>query len=299
MSKPKILITGGTGLVGTALLNRLSKGDFDISVLYRNPIPGNHMPSNWIPVNYQDPLLDLQSLFAGVDVLIHNAASLKIGNTPEEISEIKAFNYEFTERLFVCAGVCNVKKIILTSSLSLLEKPLPEIITEESKTNPISYYSKSKYFAEEMLVRLAKEFQFEYSILRISSPVSKMFSVMPQTVLQKWINDARSGTQISVFGKGTRSQDFVSVDDIAEAFYLCIITSHESGIFNIASGNTLSMKELAKMISQKFNAGFSFSGSDQNESDIWNVSIDKAARELGYAPRFTSSSCIQYLLNSL
>ena len=108
-----------------------------------------------------------------------------------------------------------------------------------------------------------------------------------------------NGQTIQVFGGGGRTQDFVAVSDIANAFLSCVENKQVNGIFNIASGNTISMLQLAQLITEKYGNKFVFTGTDANEDDRWNISIEKASEFLQYKPEFSSVSIISELLKNI
>jgi UDP-glucose 4-epimerase len=298
-STPRIFLTGATGLVGTELSRALASKFSSINAIYRHrKLPFNNI--HWINFDASSTEVDqLDDVLKETDIIIHNAGCLKSGNTPEEIEEIDNVNVKFTKKLLEKAVEFRVKKIIYTSSLSVIKKPLPASITESSPSEPRSAYARSKYAAEQLITTYAEKAGMKYTILRISSPVSLTLEAMPDTVVKKWINLSREKKTLQVYGSGQRTQDFVSVPDVAQAVLNSIDKIEVSGIFNIASGSQISMLELAQMITKKFNTGYEFYGKDENEDDRWSISIEKAAEQLKYKPRFTSAEVIRGLLNNI
>jgi UDP-glucose 4-epimerase len=293
-----ILVSGGTGLIGRAILRKITSYSYVISATYRKQIIEN-INVQWINFDALNSIQnEINKLIKNQDIIIHNAASLKIGINESEIEELQKVNIDFTEKLLNATNVHNIKKIIFTSTLSGIKKPLPNLITEESELNPTFFYSKSKFECEQLIQRYAAKNNFNYCILRVSSPVSS-FEFLPDTVLKKWISLSIKNQPLKVFGSGNRTQDFVAVDDIANAILCCINKIEVNGIFNIASGNSISMLELAQLITTKFNTNFEKIGIDENENDKWNISIDKAKNELNYKPEFTSRQNIINLLKNI
>ncbi len=293
-----ILLTGATGLVGEEILNELVKHDFTINAIYRN-----HKVDvgsiNWVKF---DVLVDsfkyLVDSINDIDVIIHCAASLKIGENEVEIKELQEVNIDFTKKLIDLAIDKKVKKFIFLSTLSFIEKPLPTLITEKSKLNPLSFYSKSKLKGEELIMNSSKKHGFTYSILRISSPIVNEINKMHNTVVRKWIEIAENNGVINVFGKGNRKQDFIGTSDIANAVLECLNKIEDNGIYNIASGNPISMKELARLICSKYKSTLIFTGEDINEMDNWNISIEKAKSRLNFKPKYTSKEVLENLLKN-
>jgi UDP-glucose 4-epimerase len=296
--KPNILLTGATGLVGSHILRALMQRKYNITVLSRKNKHEN-TDINWIQTDLMDFDASTLNDLKGIDVLVHNAGCIKTGLTKEDRDEIRKINFEATSKLFDWAQSTGIKKIIFTGSTSVIKKPLPELITEEADTNPSHYYGESKLFAENKLLALNENTDMANVILRISSPVPLSFEQLPQTVLKKWIDKSSAGGDIDVYGSGERTQDFISVRDIAAAFICSIEKESAYGVFNIASGTTISMIGLARLITNKFQNKINFTGIDANENDRWNISIEKAENILGFQPEFTSEENIKNLLTTV
>jgi UDP-glucose 4-epimerase len=291
----KVLLTGATGLVGTEVLSGLADHGHRVTALSRNaraPEEG----VEWISCNLAD-INDLQKVLEGLgnfDVLIHNAGSVKSGAGFNDYNEVISVNVLATSMLFSWASSHVSHQVLFTGSFSVLQKPLPALITEESTVACDRVYPMSKLMGEQML--LGVEGNFKKIIMRISSPVSDTLDRMPDTVLRKWIKAARNEGEVKVFGEGARMQDFVATADISSAICAAIGSKAATGVYNIASGKPVSMKDTAEMIARRFGASVNFSGTDALDSERWNIDISKAAREFGYAPRYASAEAVNNLL---
>ncbi len=294
----KIFITGGTGLVGTSITEKLASLYY-VSALYRErKIPIDNV--EWIKYDVlTDPIENLSNVLKDVDVIIHCLASLKIGITEKEIKEIKRINITFTKKIVDEAVKYKIKKIIFFSTLSSIKKPLPKLITEKSKIDLLSFYSESKFMGEQIIQNYSEIHNINYTILRISSPISTNLDLMHDTVVKKWIVQSINKENISIFGKGSRKQDFIFVSDIANLIVNCINNNESNGVFNIASGNSISMLKLAQIITKKFDNKYEFLGIDENEGDKWKISIKKAKDQLNFNPLYSSEDSIMKLLNSI
>jgi len=296
--RTKILLTGGTGLIGSQLLSAIASNKFDITVISRKKnldIPG----VKWIQADLGTIQLNEIQKYDKPDILIHNAACILNGTTNEERIALQKVNSDFSCKLFTWATNIDVQKIIFTSSFSVLQKPLPERIDESSIPAPNNPYSISKYYSERFLQELCQKKGIQYFILRVSSPIPESFNLLPDTVVRKWISCGIHKTPLTVFGKGQRTQDFVAVSDIVSGFLCCISNKSATGVFNIASGTSVSMQMLALLIHNYFHNGIIYTGTDINENDRWNISIDRAKTVLGYKPRYTAEETILNLISRI
>jgi nucleoside-diphosphate-sugar epimerase len=138
------------------------------------------------------------------------------------------------------------------------------------------------------------------TILRISAPYGP--GQRNRTVLRIFIERAISSMDLLYFGTGDRTQDFTSATDVAQAV-ICSIRRKRGGVFNIAGGNPISMKELAKLVvkcvsgcrSKIVPAGVP----DSQESYRADFEILKAKRELGWAPQISLTEGVKQWIGFL
>lgn len=159
--KKRILVTGGTGFIGSHLIKELlKKENFIIRIFIREESNLTRLENliEKIEIFKGDfyNINDLKKSLENVDILIHLAAILGRGFD----EEYKKFNVEVSKNLFNFALKQNVKKIIFLSSLSVMGgSKKPFIYTEEIKPNPISSYAKSKLEVENYLLKISKKFK--------------------------------------------------------------------------------------------------------------------------------------------
>ena len=107
------------------------------------------------------------------------------------------------------------------------------------------------------------------------------------------------GQPITIIGKGTRKQNYINTKDVALAVQLAI-ESNVQGIFNIASSDSISNIELAKLCKTFLDSKSSIKleGEDKEEGINWDISIDKAYRELHYLPQKSILKTIREIADS-
>jgi nucleoside-diphosphate-sugar epimerase len=157
---------------------------------------------------------------------------------------------------------------------------------------PETAYHASKHFGEQ-LVRLAATQGLNAVSLRLPAPVGPG---MPKNrLLTSLVRRALSNEPIELIGQGTRQQNYIDIRDIAQAVLLCL-EKQVSGVFNIASASCISNLDLARrciaLCSSLSEIVFS-SRSDIEEGFVWDVSIEKARKELGYIPKYLIDAAIE------
>jgi UDP-glucose 4-epimerase len=287
----KILITGANGVIGKDVVELLHFKGYNIIELVRSINKKDQFQFDILNGNWSI----LENLFKDVNVLIHLAASLKIGENQSEIDELNKVNVDFTEYLLKLSVKNKVEKIIFSSTLSFIQKPLTYKINESSVVNPIYHYSLTKFKCEELIHKYANKYELNYAILRISSPIIFDFDKMHNNFLKKWISLSKKGEDIIVHGSGSRSQDFVATLDIANAVNLILLKDKINGVFNIASGSSISLIEIANLITGKYYNSYHLKDNDLI-AEKWNISIEKAKSQLFYTPMYSSKQIIEKLL---
>lgn len=87
--------------------------------------------------------------------------------------------------------------------------------------------------------------------------------------------------------------------DVAEAVFQSLVSPAANDVYHIGSGVPLSMREMAQMVAHFRNTPIVFEGADPNESDRWEISLEKAHEELNYAPKWSGPQAIDSLLRTV
>lgn len=108
-----------------------------------------------------------------------------------------------------------------------------------------------------------------------------------------FVERAKAGLPITVFGDGTAARDIVYVKDVAQAFALALESENARGLYNVGSGTPTTLLEQAEAISEAFagpNGRSEVSADVSRENSVvsYGMDISKAKRELGYTPEYAS-----------
>lgn len=297
----KILLTGGTGLIGPDIAEELAKKSCEVYVLTRR-VPRQYAANvKWIIEDMYNCSDKFFAELPEVDAVVHAGAAVRAASDEDEFSLYRRVNMEFSERLFRwCGASKNCTSVIYISTLNFLQKPLEKMIVETSPIAPTTLYGIGKFWGERALFHYAmSDVKYRAVSLRVSSPVAAVYGRLHDTVVKKWIGCALAKQAITVFGKGARTQDFVATSDVAQAVSKALFQNEVEGIYNIAAGTSISMLELAEVIAARLDGRIMHVGRDAYEEDRWNISIEKAKREMGYRPRYTSTDIVNKLLDSV
>ena len=289
----KILVTGGAGFIGRNLVDFLLSNN-EITI-YDNFSNSSKPDIQFLIAKgaklVNEDILDyknLQKSCIGFDLIIHLAAKSNVMDSqinPEITNEI---NVTGTKNILKCCNENKIKKIIFASSAAVYsDSKLP--VNENTKTNPLSPYGKSKLTAEQEIKKISKEFGVDAISLRMFNVYGKGQNEQFAGVISKFIKNISKNIPIEIYGNGEQTRDFVSIFDVVIAFDCAIknIEGKKGDVYNIGTGSSNSINELAKMILKIVGKKIEIKYKEQNKDEIKNsvADITLAKNELGFVAK--------------
>ncbi len=291
--KPLAIITGAGGLVGQAVCKTFYLNDLDFMAVYHNP-PQKKVNWRYIVLDLENDLSLLEPYWP--DYVIHCAANVPKSIAYDHLMAVALKNKK------IDAGIIDFLKskssqLIYASGTSVYGFDTVDIINEEYPTHSIQNpYFKQKIESENLFFKELNN----VTVFRISAPYNETMEA--NTVIKQFIVKAKNNENILYHGTGARQQDFIHTDDISNAILSCLKRNNKSNaIFNIATGNAISMKQLAEKIVSKIPGCKSKiipSGiTDPQENFKAHYDIGKAERELNWIPKVTIDAGIEAWIN--
>lgn len=255
MRGSRVLVTGGAGLIGSHIADRLVEEGASEIVILDNFTRGRrenlawalaHGPVTVVEGDIRDRNL-LAAVIPGTDVIFHQAA-IRITQCAEEprlaldVLGIGTFN------VLEAAVSAQVKKVVAASSASIYGLaelfPTPEC---HHPYNDRTFYGALKTFNERMLRSFHEMYGLNYVALRywnVYGPRMDIHGAYTE-VLIRWMERIAAGQPPAIFGAGTRTMDPVYVEDVAQANILAARSEVTDEVFNIGSGVETSLDMLA------------------------------------------------------
>jgi len=290
----RVLVTGGSGFIGSNLARALlARGD-EVRVL-DNFSTGNR--DNLAGLEHDVELVegDLRSYervhaaVRGVEVVFHQGALPSVPRSVQDPLTTTAVNVEGTLNVLLAARDEAVRRVVNASSSSVYGNggELPR--SETQLPDPISPYAVAKLAAERFCTSFSRVYAMEIVSLRYfnvfgprQDPLSQYAAVVP-----RFIRAVDEGRPVTVYGDGEQSRDFTYVDNVVAANLLAADTSSVQGeIVNVATGSSVTVNELADTIGRLLSAPVEKAYEREREADVrasW-ADLSEARRLLGYEP---------------
>lgn len=302
-----ILVTGGSGFIGTHLCKALSKRGGPFRVLDLRP-PAQIFPQMEFIKGDIRKLSDLERAMVGVEHVFHLAALVSVPYCQENPAE--SFYTNVLGGLNVLSALQKQnRKIGFTFSSSSavygnLGKQSNALGEDLPYLKPLSVYGEHKLQLEEAIQYLVRAASLRAVILRFfnvygpgqvsDSPYSGVISAF-----QKKINEKKS---LLVYGTGLQSRDFVYVGDVVDAL---LLTLKNPGVgdqlaVNIGSGSSLSILDLAGKLSEFYAMPSNIEFLTPREGDVFysTADIQRAQKLLGWQPKTQLDEGLKILLGS-
>lgn len=240
----RILITGGAGYIGTALVEKLfSQKDISEVVIYdnlsrenRNVFIGKKEYGDKIRFVHGD-ILDSRKLNAtlkGVDVVVHLAAKVTTPFSDQNPHLFEQVNNWGTAELVYAIEKSDVHHLIYLSSVSVYGTS-KKMVTAEHNLNPKTFYGISKMRGEEHIASLSS--RVKTNIIRCGNVYGYNKSMRFDAVINRFMFEANYNGRITINGTGEQTRPFIHINDVAEVIEKVIKNRKCVKVGNLVSNN--------------------------------------------------------------
>ncbi|MDD5570528.1 MAG: UDP-glucose 4-epimerase GalE [Bacteroidales bacterium] len=315
--KKSILVTGGTGYIGSHTVVELQQKGFDVVIVdnlsnsYREVINAIEKITNIRPEFYEFDLCDFEKTHSffkknKIDAIIHFAAFKAVGESVEKPFMYYHNNLFSLINLIKCANEFNVKNFVFSSSCTVYGQPDELPVTEKAPVKKaLSPYGNTKQISEEIISETVKTTSLKSISLRYFNPIgaheSSLIGELPIGIpnnLVPFITQTAIGKReiLNVFGNeyntpdGTCIRDYIHVVDLAKAHVIAVerLLSNKNKsnyeIFNLGTGDGHSVLEIIKTFEKVSGVKLNFKFVERRPGDIEKVwaSTEYANKELGW-----------------
>ena len=314
----KILVTGGTGYIGSHTVVELQQTGHEVVIVDNlsnshegvvdriAQITGIRPAFDKFDLTDEERTLDLFACHPGIRGVIHFAASKSVGESVA--NPLKYYHNNLLSTINLLKGMqeADVRHLVFSSSCTVYGQPDVLPVTEEAPVREAwSPYGHTKQIAEEIIRNTVKASEIKAILLRYFNPIgahdSALIGELPLGVpdnLVPFITQTAAGLleELRVFGNdydtpdGTAIRDFIHVTDLAKAHVAAIDrmaegkTKREVEVFNLGTGTGYSVMETIKTFEKVSGKKLNYQVVGRRPGDIEKVWADTsyANRELGW-----------------
>lgn len=301
-----VLVIGGAGYIGSALLPKLLNKGYKVRLLDlllygTEPIDQylEHPNLEIVKADFRqvDQVVDAMR---GIDAVIHLGAL--VGDPACAIDEELTIdiNLMATRMIAEVAKGCGVSRFIFASTCSVYGAG-DEILDEHSSLNPVSLYARSKIASEKVLAELADR-NFVTTILRFGTIYGFSGRTRFDLVINLLTAKALVDKQITVFG-GEQWRPFVHVDDASLAVFKALeapVSVVRGQVYNVGSNEqNHTIQQIGELIHRHVpSAELLNMGSDVDLRN-YRVNFDKIRNQLGFQPQWTIEAGIKQVSDAI
>jgi len=253
MNETRSLVTGGCGFIGGHLVDRLVLDGHDVIVIDDLSAPENEYFHFNDAVKYIHADISKDGcsyLFKGVDYVFHLAARSRIQPTIGSPGSCFEVNVVGTQRVLEWSRSNSVKKLVYSGTSSLYGHQNSIPFTPNMPADCLNPYSMSKWMGEQVCKLYHQLYGFNSTCLRYFNvygprePLSGQYA----PVIGLFKRQVKKGDPMTIVGTGEQRRDFTYVDDVVSANILASQSDIGFGIYNIGTGKSYSINQIAEMI---------------------------------------------------
>jgi len=315
----RVLVTGGTGYIGSTAVEILLGQGFEISIL--DDCSMGHADTVPAGVRFiQGSLLNASEVadaLTGCDAVMHFAGKSLVGESVEKPDLYQSVNVDGTHILLDQMRKQSIRKIVFSSSAATYGEPKLVPILETAETIPTNPYGATKLAIDHMITQEAAEHGISAASLRYFNVAGALKAQRgwlaerhtPETHLIPNVLRSSEANPVKIFGTdwptadGTCVRDYVHVIDLIDAHVKALNSLGAAGheIYNLGSGSGYSVREVVQAASDAIGHQIPFVDSPRRAGDpaVLIADISKAKKILDWAPTRDMKTMVADTLSSM
>ncbi len=296
------VVTGGAGFIGSHLVDALLAENIKVRVV-DNYSTGR--PENLEHVSGNVELIEAdlasggswQKCIKDADWVFHLGALADIVPSIQRPNDYFQANVVGTFNVLEAAKHANVKRFVYAASSSCYGIPDSYPTSELAEIRPQYPYALTKRLGEELVMHWADVYQLPAIALRLFNvygPRSRTSGTYG-AVFGVFLAQKLANKPFTVVGDGTQTRDFTFVTDVANAFLTAAKSSHRGEIYNVGSGQTISVNRLVELLV----GDVTYIPKRPGEPDCTFADISKIRRDLSWQPQVNIEKGVEQVLANI
>jgi len=243
-SVQRVVVTGGSGFIGTHVMRKLGGQHIEAITLSRS---GERPGLVRADIRDRDAV---EAILKPGDAVIHLANSTNpTTSESDRVRDVEENLVGTLQLLEACVKKGIVKFVFASSGGTVYGIPNAIPIPETHETNPISAHGAMKLAAEKYVQVYSAKYGFDYVLLRCANAYGPgQTGLQGQGIIGRAILAALANEPLEIWGDGSAVRDFVFVEDVAEALIRAAQSSLSTETINIGMGNGTSLNEVVELV---------------------------------------------------
>lgn len=294
----KIYIAGHQGMVGSALVRRLHQGGYN-NLLLRN--------RSELDLTQQQAVIDFFSKEQPEYVFL---AAARVGGVHANNTYRAEFLYEnlmIETNIIHAAWLSGVKRLLFLGSSCIYPRACPQPIKEDYLlSGPLEPTNEPYAIAKIAGIKLCENYNQQYGTQYVCAMPTNLYGlndnydlenshVLPAFIRKAHEAKLRKDKDFVVWGSGMPKREFLYVDDMADALVFIMEQKISSGIFNIGTGQDITVEALANMVMDVigFEGQITFDAQKPDGTPQKLLNVDRL-RQLGWQSKTKLRDGIRY-----
>ncbi len=278
----RVLVTGGSGFIGSHVVDKLRARGHE-------PVIYDLRPSPWHPRGSVDTVLGsitdreaLERALHSCDAVAHLAAVADVNDVHASPEDAERVNARGTVAVLEAARRAGVKRIVYASTIWVYSDTESDEVDEDTLLPPPSHLYTSTKLAGELYCKSYQElYGIDYTILRFGIPYGPR--AREAAVIPAFVNKAFRGEPLTLSGDGMQSRRFVYVEDLADGVALGLEDVATNRVYNLVSDENVTIKQIAELVQEIVgNTEIVYMPARPGDLGTKIVSGERARRELGW-----------------
>lgn len=291
----KVLITGGAGFIGSALVHALVGGGAHVTVLddlSTGSMDNLHPAAGFRCLDVTSDAAAAAIAAAAPEVVMHLAAQVSVTASIADPAHDWHVNVDGTRLVAEAAAAAGVRRVLFASSAAVYGTPTALPLVEDGPTEPVVPYGRSKLEAERVLAEVLRPAGVDFACLRLANVYGPRQRADGEGgVVAEFASRMARGEAPSVYGSGRQTRDFVYVADVVEAFVEAARFEGELALpgsngpaYNVSTGVETAVLSLAEGLRfpLRYSGEVSFAEARPGDVEASVLDPSKACRVFGW-----------------
>jgi UDP-glucose 4-epimerase len=278
----KVLVTGGSGFIGSHVVDRLLEAGHAVRNYDLRPSPYQNGAIEHVRGDIVDTA-SLERAVAGCDAVIHLAAVSDVNMVLAEPALAEVVNAGGTRVVLETARLAGIGRVVYASTVWVYGDANGHGVVDEDEplTLPGHVYTATKLAGEMYCASYASLYGLETTIVRLGIPYGPR--ARPATVLATFVSRALAGEPIVIAGDGLQSRRFVYVEDLAGGVVAALASNVGGRVYNLVGSESTTVRQVAQTVTRVVR-DVPVVHAEGRSGDVTGVEVsgERALRELGW-----------------